>query len=238
MSVELIGEVREELDRVKADPSPDSWREVQAILDDVALNLTKIVEHGKRADSIVRGMLEHSRATTDARRPTDVNALLAEYANLAYHGVRAQDSSFNLTIHSDYDDTIGEIEVAPQDLSRAFLNLVTNACHATHEKRQQLGAGYDPALWLTTRNLGEQVEVCIRDNGPGIPKEIAAKVFEPFFTTKPTGEGTGLGLSITYDIVTQQHGGSLRVETEQGEFAAFIITLPRAGRGARREQPA
>ena len=196
------------------------------------MNARKINEHGRRADSIVRGMLLHSRGQSGERQDTDVNALLEEYVNLSYHGMRAQDSSFNLTVERAYDPTVGTIQAVPQDLSRVFLNIVNNACYATHEKKKALDqAGtrdYMPTLSVSTKNIGDTVEVRVRDNGEGIPQEIRDRIFNPFFTTKPTGQGTGLGLSISHDIVVQQHHGTLDVDSAPGEFTEFVIRLPRA----------
>ena len=199
---------------------------------DLTLNARKINEHGRRADSIIRGMLLHSRGHSGDRQETDVNAVLEEYVNLSYHGMRAQDSSFNVTIERSYDPAVGSIVAVPQDISRVFLNIVNNACYATHERKKKADAngerGYAPTLGVTTRSLGEMVEVRIRDNGNGIPPDIRDRIFNPFFTTKPTGQGTGLGLSISHDIVVQQHHGQLEVESEPGRFTEFVLRLPRA----------
>jgi len=196
------------------------------------LNARKINDHGRRADSIIRGMLLHSRGHSGERQDTDINAVLEEYVNLSYHGIRAQDSSFNVTLERNYDPTLGTVFAVPQDISRVFLNIVNNACYATHERKRQADAsgeqGYAPTLQVTTRNLGDVVEVRIRDNGNGIPPEIRDRIFNPFFTTKPTGLGTGLGLSISHDIIVQQHHGQLEVNSEPGRFTEFIVRLPRA----------
>jgi signal transduction histidine kinase len=200
---------------------------VQEVLQFLEQNVTKINEHGKRADSIVRNMLMHSRGETGERRPAEVNAILDEYVMLAYHGMRGTDSSFNIKIEKAYDAAIGRVAVYPQDLSRVFLNIVNNACYATHEKKKMLGEAFSPVLTVQTKNLGDKIEIRIRDNGNGIPVDIREKIFNPFFTTKPTGQGTGLGLSISYDIVVQQHGGEIRVESEAGKFTEFVISLPK-----------
>jgi signal transduction histidine kinase len=226
LSVDLIGELREEIAKSAGAVDAGAKGLLEELLNDLAQNATKISEHGKRADSIVKGMLLHSRGTPGERRPTDVNVLLDEYVNLAYHGMRAKDSSFNVTIERNYDPSIGEIDVVPQDISRVFLNLVNNGCYSMHQKRKESHGSYSPTLRVQTRNLGSGCEIRIRDNGKGIPKEAMEKLFNPFFTTKPPGEGTGLGLSLSYEIVVSGHKGELRAETLAGEFAEFIITLP------------
>jgi signal transduction histidine kinase len=191
------------------------------------MNVQKINEHGKRADSIVRNMLTHSRKTKGEWTAVDLNALLNEYVGLAYHGMRGQDKAFNAKIDTAYDPEVKTIQAIPQDLSRAFLNILTNACYALADKSKKLGEAYAPVLTVRTKSLGDRIEIRIRDNGPGIPDEVKAKIFEPFFTTKPAGQGTGLGLSMTFDILVQAHRGKVDVDTAPGEFAEFIITLPR-----------
>ena len=202
--------------------------EIGEIVDMLSGNLEKIAEHGKRADGIVKSMLEHSRGVSGERRAVDLNALIEEALNLAYHGARAQDASFNITLERDFDRRLAPIELAPQEMTRVFLNLFGNGFYAT-AKRQRDGAGPDfhPTLKVTTRDLGNAVEVRVRDNGTGIAPEIRDKLFQPFVTTKPTGEGTGLGLSIAWDIITQQHGGTIEVDSQVGEFTQFTIRLPR-----------
>ena len=191
-------------------------------------NLEKIVEHGQRADGIVRSMLEHSRGVTSERRRVDLNNLVDEALNLAYHGARAQDQNFNIALERDYEKDLAEIEVVPQEVNRVFINLIGNGFYAAAKRQRESGeANFRPILKVETRDLGEAVEVRIRDNGIGIPAEIKDKLFQPFFTTKPTGEGTGLGLSISYDIVTQQHGGTIEVESEVGGFTEFRVRIPR-----------
>ena len=191
-------------------------------------NLEKVVQHGKRADGIVKSMLEHSRGETGERREVDLNGVIEEALTLAYHGARAQDQSFNITLERDYASTLKPIELAPQEMTRVFLNLFGNGFYATTKRMRENGDGsYRPSLTVGTREEGDAVEVRVRDNGTGIPAEIKDKLFQPFFTTKPTGEGTGLGLSISYDIVTQQHGGTITVESEPGAFTEFTIRLPR-----------
>jgi signal transduction histidine kinase len=196
-------------------------------------NLIKITEHGKRADGIVKSMLSHSRGGSGDWQPSDINALVDEALNLAYHGARAQDKEFNVTLERDFEKTAKPIEVVPQDVTRVFLNLFGNGFYAANKRRG--GAeepGFRPLIKVSTRDLGNMVEVRVRDNGSGIPPELRDKLFQPFFTTKPTGEGTGLGLSISYDIVTQQHGGTIEVESEPGSFTEFTVRLPRSRRVA------
>lgn len=196
-----------------------------SILDDIEANLKKILEHGKRADGIVKSMLLHSRGKSGERIPTDLNKLLDEYVKMAYHGMRAVDKSFNIDIQTDYDSSIGVMDLVAQDLSRAFLNIINNAMYAAYEYAKETG-GRNAVIEVKTRNSGNHIEIRIHDNGPGILEAIREKIFEPFFTTKPTGEGTGLGLSMTYDIINL-HKGTLQIETEPGEFTEFIITLPK-----------
>jgi len=192
-------------------------------------NLEKIAEHGRRADGIVKSMLEHSRGSSSERRSVDLNSLIDEALNLAYHGGRAQDASFNITLERDFADKIAPIELTPQDITRVCLNLFGNGFYAaTKRQREGCDPNFKPTLKVSTRDLGDAVEIRIRDNGTGIPAEIKDKLFQPFFTTKPTGEGTGLGLSISYDIVTQEHGGTISVDSQVGEFTEFTVRLPRA----------
>jgi len=194
-------------------------------------NLEKIAEHGRRADNIVKSMLEHSRGSSGDRRTVDLNALIEEALNLAYHGSRARDQSFNITLERDFADTIAPIELVPQDITRVCLNLFGNGFYAVTKRQREVGdPNFKPTLKVTTRDLDDAVEVRIRDNGGGIPAEIKDKLFQPFFTTKPTGEGTGLGLSISYDIVTQEHGGTIEVDSSVGEYTEFTVRLPRRHR--------
>jgi signal transduction histidine kinase len=200
-------------------------------------NLEKVVQHGKRADGIVRSMLEHSRGASGERRTADLNDLVEEALNLAYHGARAQDQSFNITLERAFGAGIAPIEVNPQDVTRVFMNLFSNGFYAANKRAREGGEpGFDPRLSVATCDLGTAVEIRERDNGAGIPADIRDKLFQPFFTTKPTGEGTGLGLSTTYDTVTKAHGGSIAVESEVGEHTEFTVHLPRkmfAGEAAR-----
>ena len=226
LSTELIDELREVLT-----PQP-LGATVRVEVDDLTAllkgNLEKVVEHGQRADGIVKAMLEHSRGSSAERRMVDLNVLIDEALNLAYHGARAQDQSFNIALERGFEEGVAPIEVNPQDMTRVFLNIFSNGFYAATRRARNCGdAGFVPTLKVTTRDAGEVVEIRVRDNGTGIPAEIRDKLFQPFFTTKPTGEGTGLGLSITYDIVTKQHGGTITVDSEVDEFTEFVITLPR-----------
>jgi len=194
-------------------------------------NLEKVVQHGKRADSIVKNMLLHSREGSGERRPADINALLDESLNLAYHGARAEKSGFNITLQRDFGADAGEAELFPQEITRALLNVISNGFYAaTKRKAENNDSGFEPVLAAASRNLGDSVEIRIRDNGTGIPAEVREKMFNPFFTTKPAGEGTGLGLSMSHDIIVKQHGGSIDIETEAGQFTELRIILPRGSR--------
>jgi signal transduction histidine kinase len=227
LSVDLLKDLQEVIAPVRSAMSADDASYLDGIVADLSTNLERIREHGKRADSIVRGMLAHSRGGSGQPEMVDLNALVAEAVNLAYHGLRATDSTFNVTMESDYDSTVPQILVVPQDLSRVFLNIANNACYAAHQKKLQRGDGFRPTLRVTTRNCGDNVEARIHDNGIGIPKSALQKIFNPFFTTKPTGSGTGLGLSLSYQIVVEQHKGNIKVNTEEGQFTEFVITLPK-----------
>ena len=227
LTLDLAKELGEEIEKLKNKIEETDYNYINDILSDVKQNAGKINEHGKRADSIVKGMLLHSRGKTGEKIPTDINSLLEEYVNLAYHGMRAMDSTFNVKIECVYDDTIEKIEVVPQDLSRVFLNIINNGCYSTNEKKKQLGEEYNPVLKISTKNLGGKVEIRIRDNGKGIPAENLDKIFNPFFTTKPTGKGTGLGLSISYDIIVDEHKGEFKVDSKEGEYAEFVIVIPK-----------
>lgn len=200
--------------------------EINDILTDLERNAAKIAEHGKRADRIVEGMLQHSRGRSGERKLTDINLLIEECLNLSYHGMRARHTDFNIEIEKELDPTIDNVNIIPQDINRVLLNLMTNGFYEADKKRRTLQDGFQPKLFVKSAKLKNKIEIRIRDNGNGIPKDIQKKLFNPFFTTKPTGEGTGLGLSISYDIIVQEHHGDLRFETEEGEFAEFVITLP------------
>ena len=221
---ELIGELKTEWS--KAEPERDKNLE-QELLNDITQNLDKINYHGKRADAIVKGMLQHSRISTGQKDPTDINALADEYLRLSYHGLRAKNKNFNATLKTDFDTTIGEINIVAQDVGRVLLNLINNAFYAVNEKFHRLkdGNSYEPTVSVSTRKINQSVEIIVEDNGDGMPPELRDKIFQPFFTTKPTGEGTGLGLSISYDII-KTHGGEIRVESSQGNGSKFVITLP------------
>ena len=224
VSVELIDEIGEILEETE-DQDSEMVEEINEILGDLRTNLGKVREHSTRADGIVHSMLEHSRAEGGDWRETDLNALLKQYRDLAYHAMRAENTDFNLKMQESFDESIGMLEVVPQDLSRAFLNILTNACQAIDEKRVSLHGEYEPELEVGSRRLEDGFEFWVRDNGPGIPEELKQRMFEPFVTTKDTGKGTGLGLSLTADIVTR-HGGSIDVQSEVGEFTRFSIRLP------------
>ena len=228
VSVELIDELREALGSAHLDSKLRA--EISEIADTLQGNLDKVVQHGKRADAIVKNMLLHSRQGSGEHRPVDINALVDESLNLAYHGARAEKQGFNITMERSFDPAAGEVDLFPQEITRALLNLISNGFYAATKRKAEVnGDDYEPTLAAATRNLGDNVEIRIRDNGTGIPPEVREKLFNPFFTTKPAGEGTGLGLSISHDIIVKQHGGSIEVDTRPGEFTEFRIVLPRAG---------
>jgi two-component system NtrC family sensor kinase len=227
VSVELIDELRAAL----ADANLDNKlrTEISEISDMLQGNLAKIVQHGKRADSIVKNMLLHSRQGSGEHRPVDINAVVEESLNLAFHGARAEKQGFNITLEKSFDPAAGEVDLFPQEITRVLLNLISNGFYAaTRRKGEPNGGDYEPTLTAVTKSLGDSVEIRIRDNGTGIPPEVKEKMFNPFFTTKPAGEGTGLGLSLSYDIIVKQHAGSIEVDTRPGEFTEFRIVLPRA----------
>jgi signal transduction histidine kinase len=231
LSVELLDELKEAAAPALATLEQDKRDEVDETIQMLSGNLDKIAEHGQRADNIVKSMLEHSRGVSGDRRAVDLNNLIDEALNLAYHGARAQDQNFNIALERHYTPLLEPINVAPQELTRVFFNLIGNGFYAaTKRARENGGKSFQPTLTVATRDLGEVIEVKVRDNGTGIAPEIRDKLFQPFFTTKPTGEGTGLGLSISYEIVTQQHGGTIEVASEVGEFTEFTVRLPRAQR--------
>jgi signal transduction histidine kinase len=231
LSVELLGELK-----AAAAPAIDALdgetrAEIDETIEMLIGNLDKIAEHGRRADGIVRSMLAHSRGAGGERQNVDLNALVEDALNLAYHGARAQDQSFNVTLERDYAAILPPIELAPQEITRVLINLFGNGFYAAGKRaRENPDISFQPVLKVATSDLGAAVEVRVRDNGIGIPTEIRDKLFQPFFTTKPTGEGTGLGLSISYDIVTQQHGGTIAVDSRVGEFTEFTVRLPRTKR--------
>ena len=231
LSVELLDELKETAAPVITLLDENKRADIDEVVGMLTGNLEKITEHGRRADNIVKSMLEHSRGVSGERRDVDLNNLIDEALNLAYHGARAQDRSFNIGLEHDYAPMLKSIELVPQEITRVFLNLFGNGFYAAHKRAQAMGdASFQPLLSVATHDLGEAVEVRVRDNGIGISAEIKDKLFQPFFTTKPTGEGTGLGLSISYDIVTQQHGGTIEVDSRVGEFTEFTIRLPRSYR--------
>jgi signal transduction histidine kinase len=224
---ELLLELNDEIKK-------GNYHEVALIAKDVIENEEKINHHGKRADAIVKGMLQHSRTGSGQKEQTDINALADEYLRLAYHGLRAKDKTFNVTVKTDFDNSVGKINVVPQEIGRVILNLITNAFYAVNEKQKQdpnprpddpVGRGYEPTVTVSTAKNNGKVEIKVKDNGNGIPQKIVDKIFQPFFTTKPTGQGTGLGLSLSYDIV-KAHGGELKVKTTEGEGSEFIIQIP------------
>jgi PAS domain S-box-containing protein len=229
LSVELLDELKTSAAPGIATLDDDTRTEIGETVGMLTGNLEKIAEHGKRADGIVTSMLAHSRGSTGDRRPADINTLVDEALNLAYHGARAQDQNFNIALERDFDPSLAPIELVPQDMTRVFLNLFGNGFYAAAKRsREAVDAGYRPMLKVTTRDLGSEVEIRVHDNGTGIPPESRDRLFQPFFTTKPTGEGTGLGLSISYDIITQQHGGTIEVDSMFGEFTEFTIRLPQS----------
>ena len=227
LSVQLIDELKGVLKQVSfAEKTRAEIDELSGLLGD---NLEKVVQHGKRADSIVKNMLLHSREGSGERREADINALVEESLNLACHGARAENPKFNITLQRDFDPAAGTADVFPQEIARVLLNLISNGFYAlTKRKSEGRDANFEPVVLATTRNQSDHVEIRIRDNGTGIPPGVREKVFNPFFTTKPAGEGTGLGLSMCHDIIVKQHRGSIRVDTEPGEFTEFTVTLPRA----------
>jgi two-component system NtrC family sensor kinase len=228
LSNELLGELKEIAAPAIAALDDDKRLDVDETFEMLTGNLEKIAEHGRRADNIVKSMLEHSRGVTGERREVDLNALIEEALNLAYHGARAQDQTFNITLERDFDTALKPIELVPQDITRVFLNLFGNGFYAANKQAHgDGGTAFRPVLRVVTHDAGDVIEIRVRDNGTGIPPDIKDKLFQPFFTTKPTGEGTGLGLSISYDIVTQQHGGTIEVDSRVGEFTEFTVRLPR-----------
>jgi two-component system, NtrC family, sensor kinase len=219
VSKEMIDEMWEEIEK-------EDLEEAKALANDIKGNLEKILHHGKRADAIVKGMLQHSRSSAGVKEPTDINALADEYLRLSYHGLRAKDKSFTADFKTDFDPNLPKINIIPQDIGRVLLNLINNAFYTVNERNKKGEAGYVPTVSITTQlTANSQLLIAVKDNGSGIPEEIKNKVFQPFFTTKPTGEGTGLGLSLSYDIV-KAHGGEIKIETKENEGTTFIIQLP------------
>ena len=228
VSVELADELKSEINKLAI--SPEEKKELELLINDLVQNQEKINFHGKRADGIVKGMLQHSRSSNGIKELTDINALADEYFRLSYHGLRAKDKSFNAIMESDFEPGLEKIKIVPQDVGRVILNLITNAFYSVTEKKKMDIAGYEPTVWVSTKKVNDQsgthwIEIKVKDNGLGVPQKVLSKIFQPFFTTKPVGQGTGLGLSLSYDII-KVHGGELKVETKDGEGATFIITLP------------
>jgi signal transduction histidine kinase len=215
---ELLIEMKDEINKGNTD-------EVKAIANDVIDNEEKIHFHGKRADAIVKGMLQHSRTSKVQKEPTDINALADEYLRLSYHGLRAKDKEFNGDFRTNFDEGIGKIDVVPQDIGRVLLNLYNNAFYSVNEKKKKLNGAFEPTVEVSTRRVGNKVELSVKDNGIGIPQEVVDKIFQPFFTTKPTGQGTGLGLSLSYDVINA-HGGEIKVDSKVGEGTEFVVVLP------------
>ncbi|SDP77630.1 His Kinase A (phospho-acceptor) domain-containing protein [Mucilaginibacter sp. OK268] len=231
VSIELLDELKVDI----LSKLPDETKEdVDDIINDLTQNLSKINQHGKRADAIVKGMLQHSRASTSKKEPTDINALADEYLRLSYHGLRAKDKSFNAGMRTSFDETIGNVDAMAQDLGRVLLNLYNNSFYSVAEKKKLKGESYEPMVNVATKHVTlanghNAVEITVSDNGMGIPQKVLDKIYQPFFTTKPTGQGTGLGLSMSYDIITKAHNGELKVDTAEGEYAKFTITIPTNG---------
>jgi len=219
VNAELIDELEQEIEKGNMDGA-------KAITKDIKENEKKINHHGKRADSIVKGMLQHSRSSSGQKELADINALADEYLRLAYHGLRAKDKSFNAKFETQFDNNIENINIIPQDIGRVLVNLINNAFYAVGEKKKMSTNGYEPSVAISTKKLNDKIEIKVRDNGNGIPQKVLDKIFQPFFTTKPTGEGTGLGLSLSYDIITKGHGGELKVQTKEGEGSEFVIQIP------------
>jgi signal transduction histidine kinase len=226
ISVEMIDELREALEDVSLTEKKRS--EITELMDTLRGNFDKVVQHGRRADAIVKNMLQHSRESSGEHRVIDINALVEESLNLAWHGARAETQGFEIKLKQAFDPSAGGADVFPQDIRRALLNVISNGFYAATKRRAETDCGdYEPTLTASTKNLGDRVEIRIRDNGTGIAPDVKEKMFNPFFTTKPTGEGTGLGLSISHDIIVKQHGGSIEVDTKPGEFAEIRVVLPR-----------
>jgi len=226
LSIDLAGELKEYVDKEKENIDKDTVLDIEEVIEMIESNVTKINEHGKRAERIVKGMLQHSRGSSGDFEATDLNSLVREYVNLAFHGMRAKDKSFNTAINTELDPAVGTIKIVPQDFSRVILNIINNGCYAVDQKKKKSENGYSPEVKVSTKKIGNKIEIRIRDNGTGMPQEVIDKIFNPFFTTKPTGQGTGLGLSMSFDIITQIHQGKLEVSSKDGEYTEFVITIP------------
>ena len=223
INAELVSEIKDLL--ALENDTVNNRGEMKLLIEDVNKNLQKIHQHGKRADAIVKSMLQHSRSSSGQKESTDINTLTEEYLRLAYHGQKARDISFNAILRTDFDPAMGRIDIIPNDISRVLLNLYNNAFYAVMEKSKVAGAGFEPVISVRTKKLGDKIEIRIKDNGTGVPEKIKEKIFQPFFTTKPTGVGTGLGLSLSYEII-KAHQGELTVTSAEGEFTEFVIELP------------
>ena len=227
-SVELVEELKEEIDAVRGQLNDDARENVDDLFETITGDLGKINEHGRRADSIVKSMLLHARGDSSERIETPINPLVSEALKLAYHGERARDKSFQVTLEEQFEETAGAAQVMPQEITRVLVNLLGNSFYAVNKRAQaEENKNYQPTVTLSTSGSGDSIEIRVRDNGTGIPKNVQEKLFEPFFTTKPPGEGTGLGLSMSFDIIVQQHGGLMSVDSKTGEYTEFIIVLPR-----------
>jgi len=228
ISTELIDELQDALKGLPIDQKARA--EINELTDTLRGNLDKVVQHGRRADAIVKNMLQHSREGSGEHRVIDINALVEESLNLAWHGARAETQGFEIKLKQSFDPSAGQADIFPQDIRRALLNVISNGFYAATKRRAETGVGdHEPTLTASTKNLGDRVEITIRDNGTGITTDVKDKMFNPFFTTKPSGEGTGLGLSISHDIIVKQHGGSIEVDTQPGEFTEVRVILPRTG---------
>jgi signal transduction histidine kinase len=225
LSAELVVELADVLAKTSLDMV--TREELDELAQMLKSNLEKVVQHGMRADAIVKNMLQHSREGSSEHRPVDINTIVDESLNLAHHGARAEKAGFSIILQRDLDPSVGMADVYPQEITRVLLNIISNGFYAAAKRKAEAGEGFEPTLAAVTKNLGDKVEIRIRDNGTGIPDEVKENIFNPFFTTKPTGEGTGLGLSLSYDIIVKQHGGSIDVDTALGLFTEFKIVLPR-----------
>jgi signal transduction histidine kinase len=226
LSVDLANELQETLEEIKDNIPVEKYEDVEDVIGLIKGNIVKINEHGKRVESIVKGMLQHSRGRTGEYEEIDINNMVSEYVNLAYHGMKAKEKSFNTAIRTQLDPAVGKASILPQDLSRVILNIVNNACYAVDEKSKKGIPDFRPEVIVSTKKIHDKIEIKIKDNGTGIPDHVIEKIFNPFFTTKPTGKGTGLGLSMSFDIVNKIHKGKLEVKSQLGEYTEFIITIP------------
>jgi signal transduction histidine kinase len=224
VSMEIAKELKEEISVLDIDTNEKN--NLKSIADDLVQNQEKIMDHGQRADAIVKGMLQHSRNAPGEREPININILADEFLRLSYYGIRAKDKNFNAVFKTEFDENIGKINVVPQNIGRVLLNLFNNAFYSVAEKKKKLKGSFEPTVWVTTRKKDDKIEICVKDNGLGIPQDIINKIFQPFYTTKPSGHGTGLGLSLSYDIIVKEHGGTVNVESKEGEYAQFILGLP------------